>query len=77
MKFISLPIFLISLSVGLFINYITDPNTKTVFVYPTPDNYDKIQYKGKNDTCFGFTPQEVKCPTNEKEIESYTVEERH
>jgi len=76
MKFLNLPIFLISLSIGLFVNYITDPNTKTVFVYPTPDNHDKIQYKGKNDTCFSFTPHEVKCPVNEKEIESYAVKER-
>jgi len=76
MKFINLPLFIISLSIGLFVNYITDPNTKTVFVYPTPDNYHQLQYKGKDDTCFGFTPKEVKCPTDEKDIEPYAVAER-
>ena len=75
MKFISFPIFLISLSIGLFINYITDPNSKTVFVYPTPDNTNKIQFKDKSDKCFTFSPQQVTCPKNESEIEDYDVDE--
>ena len=34
-RFLNLKVFLISLSVGLFLNYINDPNNKTIFVYPT------------------------------------------
>ena len=75
MKFINFPIFLISLSIGLFINYITDPNSKTVFVYPTPDNFRDIQYKDKSYKCFTFSPTEVTCPKNDSDIEDYDVDE--
>ena len=73
-KFINLKIFLISLSIGLFLNYINDPNNKTVFVYPTPDNIANLQFKDKSDKCFSFRARQVQCPRNEKKIESYQVE---
>ena len=73
MKFLNIHIFLISLSIGLFVNYVTDPNSKVIYVYPTPDNYKEIQYKDKSDKCFNFDPMEVACPTDENEIESYTT----
>ena len=45
MKFINVPIFIISLAIGLFICYITTSKTEVIFVYTTPDNIDKILYK--------------------------------
>ena len=36
MKFINVPIFIISLAIGLFICYITTSKTEVIFVYPTP-----------------------------------------
>ena len=42
MKFLHLPAFIISLSIGLFFTYITNPNKKTVFVYPTPENVNDL-----------------------------------
>ena len=44
-KYINFKVFLLSLSLGLFLNYINDPNNKTVFVYPTPDNIANLQFK--------------------------------
>ena len=44
MKFISVPVFIISLTIGLFLAYITAPNPGVIYVYPNPDNIDKIQY---------------------------------
>jgi len=42
---------------------------KTVIVYPTPENLDKIQYKDKGDNCFEFSSSNVQCTPNAKKIE--------
>jgi len=67
-KYIHLPAFIISLIVGFFIVYITMPNNRIVYVYPTPENIEVLQYKDKTDTCFSLEQTEVKCPTDTKNI---------
>ena len=65
-KFIHIPIFLISLSIGILFVYLTHDDPTIIYVYPTPDNIDKIQYKDNANTCFQFTSEQVKCPDNDK-----------
>ena len=74
MKFISVPVFIVSLSIGIFIAYITTPPPHVVYVYPTPENIDNIQYKDEGGTCFGFTTNERECPKNNKLVRSYPVQ---
>ena len=40
------------------------PPPKVIYVYPTPSNLDKIQYKDRADNCYSFDMTEVKCPAN-------------
>ena len=47
MKFISVPIFILSLAIGIFVVYISQPPSQIIYVYPNPDNEDKITYKIK------------------------------
>ena len=75
-KYINVHIFLFSLAIGIFLVYITAPPLKVIYVYPTPDNIDKIQYKDYTDSCFTFTPQTVKCPLNKKEITDIPVQHK-
>ena len=75
MKFISFPIFLVSLAVGLFVVYISMPPTQIIYVYPTPDNVDQIQYKDRSGTCFGFEAEQVTCPANKKLVREYPIQE--
>ena len=74
MKFINIPIFLTSLSIGLFIVYISMPPTQIIYVYPNPDNEDKILYKDNADNCFKFDSQEVECPNDVSQIRSYNIQ---
>jgi hypothetical protein len=68
LNYISLPIFLISFSIGLFFVYILGPEMKTIYVYPTPENTDKILFRDKADNCFQFTEEIVKCPQDKSKI---------
>ena len=69
MKFLSIPIFIISLAIGLLFVYLFNPEPKVIFVYPTPDNVDQILYKDTNNTCHQFDANETECPEDENEIE--------
>ena len=59
---------------GLFLVYITTPSPGLIYVYPNPDNIDKIQYKDEGGTCFGFKSKEVNCPNDEKLIRRYPIQ---
>lgn len=73
-KFVNIPIFLISLAFGIFAVYITMPDTRKIYVYPTPENVSMLQYRDKADACFSFKQVEVKCPKNESEISRIPVQ---
>ena len=67
-KFIDIKIFLLSLVFGLFAVYMTMPDLRTIYVYPTPENIEILQYKDKTNTCFNIKQHEVQCPKNKNEI---------
>ena len=56
--------FLFSLTIGIFIAYIFKKKKRVIYIYPTPDNLNKIQYKDRTNTCYSFQKKEVKCPKN-------------
>ena len=74
MKFINVPLFLVSLSIGLFVVYITMPPSQIIYVYPNPGNENKLSFKDKADNCFRFKSTEVDCPKDISKIRSYNVQ---
>ena len=74
LKYIKLNIFIFSLAFGLFAVYVTMPDMRKIYVYPTPENIEVLQYKDKTDTCFQFKQTEVECPSNESEITKLPVQ---
>ena len=72
--YISLPIFLISFAIGLFCIYVVGPDLKTIYIYPSPENYTNIQYKDKANQCFEFKPVESKCPINPYSVKTIPVQ---
>lgn len=75
LKFIDARFFLLSLVIGLFAVYITMPDLRTIYVYPTPENVSILQYKDKTGTCFSFSQEEVTCPTNANDISKIPVQQ--
>lgn len=73
-KFISLPIFIVSLAFGLFFVYIMGPETKVVHMYPTPENVGKVQYKDNADNCFFYEAKEVPCPPDKGSIKTVPIQ---
>ena len=67
-KYFSFSYFIVSLAIGLFFVYLSSPPPTVIYVYPTPDNVNKVEYKDKADTCFKFDAVQVTCPNNVKTI---------
>lgn len=68
LNYISIPMFLISFAVGLFFIYVLGPEIKTIYIYPTPENIDKILFKDKAENCFSFDETLIECPNDESLI---------
>ena len=74
LNYISIPIFLISFAIGLFFIYILGPEIKTIYIYPTPENIDKILFRDKADNCFSFEQLIVDCPKDENLISKIPIQ---
>ena len=61
-------VFLAAFVLGCVLVYISPMEHKTVFVYPTPKNSKRLQYKDATGNRFGFTKKEVACTGKEKSI---------
>lgn len=64
LKYINIPVFIISLALGLFFVYVYQADKRVIYVYPKPDNVDYIQYKDASGTCFNIKQSEIKCPAD-------------
>jgi len=73
-KYIDFKIFLFSLVFGLFAVYMTAPTMRKIYVYPSPENINLLQYKDKTDTCFSFQQKEMKCPSDSSKISTIPMQ---
>ena len=75
LHYISIPVFLISLAIGLFFIYAFGPEEKKVFLYPNPQNILNTIYKDKADQCFKYSSSEVTCPTDKSLIQKVPMQD--
>lgn len=73
-KYISVKVFLLSLSVGLLFAYLSTPPPTIIHVYPTPDNAADMEYIDKANNCFKFDANEVKCPSDRSLIKKIPIQ---
>jgi hypothetical protein len=66
LKYINIPVFLVSFALGVFAVYVTASDKKKIVVYPTPDNVSHIQYKDQAGNCFQFQQTKTKCSNESK-----------
>ena len=74
LKYVNIPVFIISLAVGLFFVYMYQSDKRTVYVYPRPDNIESIQYKDATGTCFKVKQEKMACPKDESMISTIPVQ---
>lgn len=65
---ISLPAFLISLAIGLFVVYIWGTDRKEVIIYPSLDKVNNILFQDAAGQCFQMEAEEVGCPLEDDTI---------
>ena len=74
LKYISIKIFITSLSIGLLYVYLFNPDPTVIYVYPTPDNVGQVEYKDKANNCFQFEANEISCPKDKSKIKTIPVQ---
>lgn len=47
---------------------------KTIYIYPSPENIDKVLFKDKANNCFSFEEKVVQCPENESLISTIPIQ---
>ena len=73
-KVVSLKVFIMSFLIGLLFLYLMGPQTKKVYVYPSPDTIDKAIFQDKANQCFLYKEETVTCPSTKKEISQIPVQ---
>jgi hypothetical protein len=67
-KYINYKVFLLSLIVGLFLVYMTGPERRSIFVYPTKENSGTVQFKDSVGNCYAFDAVDKPCPKDPLKI---------
>ena len=74
MKYISIPLFIVSFLIGIVYIHLSNPPTRSITIYPTIDNVGKFQYKDRADNCFAFIPNEKKCPFMSNSVKKIPIQ---
>ena len=72
--YISIPVFIVSFIFGIVCIFVFGPETKTVRIYPSPDNYKDLTYQDNADQCFTMSPLSVECPSDLNDIHDIPIQ---
>ena len=60
-EYIRTPFLVAGFTVGLLTLYTKDKDKRIVYVYPRPDNVERIQYRDLSGQCFEVVQEPVPC----------------
>jgi hypothetical protein len=63
-NFINPSVFIISFGIAIIIVYLIHPEPTIIYKYPNPENAGKITYQDKDENCYKYEANEVKCPSD-------------
>lgn len=64
-RYIHIPSFALSFLFGIIAVYIyNNDQMRKIYVFPTPENIEKLQYRDAANNCFEFTQKEISCTDN-------------
>jgi hypothetical protein len=66
--YINCKIFFISLCVGICLVYIFSSQPEVILKYPTPETENDLIYQDKNNVCYKYKSEEVRCDNTAKNI---------
>jgi len=65
-KKIDIVVFFISLCIGLFMCYITNPVPEIIVKYPSPDNNNILTYIDEASNCYKYEIEKMDCPADKQ-----------
>jgi hypothetical protein len=65
-KFLLAKWFFLGFGLGILYIYISTPKPKIIIKHPTPDNAGKVVYHDKEQNCYKYMAEEIKCPDDPK-----------
>lgn len=73
-KYIHWKTFIASFCIGLLFIFVIGLERKKIYIYPSPENVDKIIFEDNAHNCFLLEEMEVKCPSNNADIHSIPLQ---
>ncbi len=56
--------FFVGFGLGILYVYLTQPKPRIIVKHPTPDNAGRVVYMDKQENCYKYLAEEVKCPSD-------------
>jgi hypothetical protein len=70
MKIINLSAFIISFALGCLLVYTLEPSKQQIWIYASPKNSDKIQFKNEANKCFDPVITNTSCTILAQDVNS-------
>lgn len=58
----------VSFAIGMFFVWMQSKERKKVYVFPSPDTVENVQYTDSSGMCFTYKQEHVPCPADKKKI---------